>query len=128
MIERLESRIAPAVDVFSIHNTAYVQGTPEGPITISELADGRVQVIEGNIHYMTGSGLNFLSLRFTDDINHGDVVDFHLDQGFLTNAVLALGGGDNTVSFVSGGDKMAVHYTGFDGSDTVNVQSGATLR
>jgi hypothetical protein len=123
MIEPLESRIAPALTVFSVHGTLFVSGDPHDNVTINELADHKIQVKDGAGTFDELGGIHSIKIDLKGDDNQ---LSLNFAFGYAGSTSVTLAGGNNSVTFIAGPAGKA-SISGGVGNDTVLVPLGVVI-
>lgn len=124
MIEPLESRIAPALTVFSLHGVLTISGDPNVNVTVNELADHKIQVMDGASAFNPPlGGIKAIKILLKEG---DDTVTLNYAFGYKGSTSISLGTGTNNVTF--GADAAgSISITGSTGDDTVTVPAGRTI-
>lgn len=126
--EKLEERRLLAIDVAVTDGDLVISGEADGAVTIRSLADGSIEVQEGDKVVA-----NFTDV--TDDIRididstgtMDDTVVIDLDTKSVDRLMVDLGNGDNQLLIESGSFTGSLLYRGGDGNDLVLLSKDSII-
>lgn len=126
-LEELEKRDCPALTISVVPGTLLIQGTPTGPLAITEPAPGKIQVTDNsrNLGTYSANGNLIVNLaRFPSSVGV-DLMGNRFGGNVLLN--LGLGGppGSDTVSVADG--TVGGSLTILSGSGEENLELGETV-
>lgn len=136
-LERLESRSLLAADISVDQGDLIVQGTADGPISIVDLGDGTLQVIQQGAGE-EGADLITVESGVTDDIlirlqpsEESGAIQVSLDlskRSVSVDQVMArLGSQENQLELVGGTIRGSLFYQGGSGSDALRLKDGSIV-
>lgn len=124
-VEQLEKRDCPALSIIQAPGLLEIQGTPTGPLSITEPAAGQIQIVDNLRNLGTFSANGNLILNLT---RHPDLVTIDLmTNRFAGNILISLGLGDpagHAVSVVDGTLGGSLTVVGGSGAENVDLGGG----